>query len=179
LVKKKKGCDGSGFRGSFSTWLDVDTGKRRFYVPVSGELRKPRSSEALSSDAGTGSILALELGGTNEEPLLNPVWDSSTIESPNAPIIANGMVFVLSTGQPGCATGKQAKRKRAPAQSGMALYVLDAATGKQIHAVTDIGPAASASTGLALANGRLYVAGQDNAVYCFGVPSQQRQLVEQ
>jgi outer membrane protein assembly factor BamB len=58
------------------------------------------------------------------------------------------------------------------------LRVLDAMTGKDLYS----GAVATSNVpagGLAVANGRIYFAGRDNAVYCFGIPAQQEQLVKQ
>jgi outer membrane protein assembly factor BamB len=170
LAPSNKTNAAGGFRGRFSTWMDVDTGIRRVYAPVSGDERRIRAALApnrgaavkeRSADGSAGGfILALGLAGTKEKPTLNPLWISREMLSPAPAVIANGMAFVLST---------------KPAR----LYVLDALTGKQLYASEELPTSASVSTALAVANGRAYFSARDNAVYCFGIPAQQRQLVEQ
>lgn len=152
----------NGFHGGFSTWFDPDTGTRRIYVPVFGPLRK--TSGFTMDAAAAGSLIAFDLRGTNERPTLEPKWASGPLLSPAPAVIANGMVFVLSN------TGKEL--------SGASLHVLDAITGKDLYSsavATSIDPA----NGFALANGRIYFTGHDNAVYCFGIPAQHTQLITQ
>ncbi len=162
LIRNGKKYKDSGFRGAFSTWSDVDTGTRWFYAPVYGSVRLPNVARAVSSERGEGSILALKLTGTPEQPALQPAWVSRTMIFPSPAVIANGMVFVLSKGQP------DAK----PA----ALHVFDALTGKELYSSPKEASAVASSAGLAVANGRVYFTTQDNAVYCFGIPSQHTQL---
>ncbi len=183
FAQTSKNYNGNGFRGVFSTWMDVDTGTRRFYAPVFGA---PRSSAGLKTDDHTttdGFIVALELGGTSERPMLAPLWISRHMLSPAPPIIANGMVFVLSTGEFPRIAKKDGKSYSIPEREQLAkparLYVLDALTGKDLYSSGNAGASASLPSGLALANGRAYFTARDNAVYCFGIPGQQSQLLKQ
>lgn len=183
LARNSKNYDGNGFRGVFSTWMDVDTGTRRFYAPVFGP---PRSSAGLKTDdhaTGGGFIVALELAGTTEKPTLTPLWISRDMLSPAPAVIANGMVFVLSTGEFPRMAKRDGKPYSIPEREQLArpasLYVLDALTGKELYASGDTADSASLPAGLALANARAYFTAQDNAVYCFGIPGQQSQLFGQ
>lgn len=133
-------------RGAFSTWVDVDTGTRWFYAPVAGK-------------TADGRISAFKLAGTSDAPTLEPLWISAPYGTVLPPVIANGMLFVLST---------DAK--------GATLHILDAVTGKVLNSGVSAPAAPAPSSGLALANGRVYFSGSDNAVYCFGIPGQQLQL---
>lgn len=161
LIRNGRKHKDSGFRGAFSTWSDVDTGARWFYVPVFGSLRLPDSKTALSQ-RGEGSILALKLGGTPEQPILQPSWVSPNVISPAPAVIANGMIFVLSKGQ--------------PAAEPAALHVFDAITGRELYSSGKIISGAASGAALGVANGRVYLTTQESAVYCFGIPSQHTQL---
>ena len=162
LIRNGKKYKGGSFRGAFSTWSDVDTGARWFYVPVLGPLRLPSVPKAVPSARGEGSILALNLGGTPEKPTLKPAWVSPNVISPAPAVIANGMIFVLSKGEPGTK----------PA----ALHVFDAVTGKELYSSGRMISGTASGAALALANGRVYFTTQESAVYCFGIPSQHTQL---
>ncbi len=167
LVERRKKTQENGFHGVFSTWLDVDTGMRRFYTTAFGPLRKSSGFAGGFSrgrTADSGSVLAFELRGTSERPTLEPIWVSAPLLSPSA-VIANGMVFVLSTA--GTELAKTAT-----------LHVFDAVTGKDLNSGA-VSAGTAPSGGLALANGRIYFTGRDNAVYCFGIPAQQKQLMTQ
>lgn len=154
-----------GFGGVFSTWFDADTGTRRFYTTVFGPLRKS-SGIAAHRLAGEGSLLAFELRGTPVQPTLEPIWVSGSLVSPVPAVIADGMLFVLS-------------RAGAQTPSASTLQVFDAISGKSLYFSGAV-PARIALAGeLALANGRLYFTGRDNALYCFGIPAQQKQITQQ
>jgi outer membrane protein assembly factor BamB len=159
IAKRSKKNQGNGFRGVFSTWFDVDTGTRRFYTTVFGPLRSAKGA------ADSGAVIALELRGTPERPTLEPIWVSGPGASPTPAVIANGVVFVLSTA--GTELSKVAT-----------LHGLDAITGKDLYSGA-VSASTAPSGGLALANGRVYFTGSDNAVYCFGIPAEQKQLIKQ
>ena len=164
----RSGKQGAGFRGVFSTWSEVDTGARWFYVPVFGSLRPSAGLNNVSRGSDEGSILALKLAGTPEQPTLQPAWISTGMISPTPAVIANGMIFVLSRGQASHSPKDSAK----PA----ALYAYDAFTGKELYANKNTISAIAAAPALALANGRVYFTTEENDVYCFGIPSQHTQL---
>ncbi len=183
LAQNSKNYDGNGFRGVFSTWMDIDTGTRRFYAPVFGPLR---SSAGLKTDEHAtrgGFIVALELAGTTEKPTLEPLWISRDMLSPAPAVIANGMIFVLSTGDFPRIAKKDGKSYTISEREQLAkpanLYVLDALTGKELYSSGNTAASASLPAGLAFANSRAYFTARDNAVYCFGIPGQQSQLLEQ
>lgn len=164
LTDRRKKVEGNGLHGVFSTWLDVDSGTRRFYASVNGP-RGKFSGFSTDRAADAGSVVAFELKGTSDRPTLQPIWVSGPIVSPSPTVIADGMVFVLSP------AGKQRSNTAT-------LHVLDATTGKDLYSSVVSNNTAPAS-GLAVANGRIYFTGRDNAVYCIGVPAQQQQLISQ
>jgi outer membrane protein assembly factor BamB len=182
LTESSKNSAANGFRGVFSTWTDVDTGSLRFYAPVFGKVRSP-AAEKIADPQANGYIAAFELRGTDEKPALTPLWVSHGMMSPSPAVIAAGMVFVLATGDPSAMTKKDGKPYSVSELKQLAqpanLYVLDAITGKELFSSGRMPASSSLSGGLAFANSRAYFAGQDNAVYCFGIPGQQSQLAEQ
>jgi outer membrane protein assembly factor BamB len=80
LPSKTRKREDAGFRGSFSSWQDVDTQQRWIYAP---------------NDRG---IAAFKLTSENGKPTLAPLWTSDEIAAPAPVVIANGMTFTLSTG---------------------------------------------------------------------------------
>jgi outer membrane protein assembly factor BamB len=134
--------------GAFASWEDPETGARWIYASL------PRSSSA-----GTGAIAAFKLEERNGRPALTLSWTSRDLIAPAAPVVANGLLFALSTG--GSTT-------RAT------LYALDAATGKELFTSGDTvtRPASAQSAALAVANGRVYFTTQDNTVYSFGIQTE-------
>jgi hypothetical protein len=99
----------------------------------------------------------------------DPVWESRELDAPLAPIVVNGIVFAVSSGEyrgtePDLPAAERAKRSK-PA----VLYALDAVTGKELwssgNAITSF-----ARAGLAAGGGQLYLVTYDNTLYAFGIP---------
>lgn len=165
--------DGNGWRGAFSTWLDVETASRRFYAPAYGGAP---GGHPTNQDV----VLAFELQGAAEHPSLKPLWTAPAGPSPAPVVIADGMVFVLSTGLPARVAQKNGRplsqREVQALSKPSTLQVFDAVTGKQLFSAPGAPVPAADAAGLAVANGRAYFTARDNAVYCFGIPAQQSQL---
>jgi outer membrane protein assembly factor BamB len=178
-----KHYDGSGFRGTFSSWYDVDSQTRWVYVPLSGPPSGSAKLPITDDIPAGGSILAFKIDGQSEIPALQPLWVSRDIPSPAPAVIANGMIFVLSTGMPSRVAQKNGKPYSISELQKMCthatVYVFDALTGKELYSTGDKISADSQPGGMALANGRVYVATRDNTVYCFGLLRNQPQLAEQ
>jgi outer membrane protein assembly factor BamB len=179
---EKKG-HGYGFRGTFSSWVDFTNGTRWFYAPIAGPPDRSAKLTPPKSAPLDGSIVALKLAEENGHPALQTVWLSRDIISPAPVIIANGMVFALSTGEESPHAPRNARRS---SNAGFdqtigraTLFAFDAATGKQLYSSGDSVSSSSPGDRLALANGRVYFATQDNTVYCFGLPKIAPQLNEQ
>lgn len=183
IVEEGKKGGGYGFRGTFSSWVDFKTGTRWFYAPIVGPPDRSARLTPPKSAPRDGSIVALKLAEESGQPALLPVWLSRNIVSPAPAVIANEMVFALSTGEsPLFAKQKRPHDSSAERQqmAGKAtLFVFDGATGKQLYSSGDAVSSSSPGKGLAVANGRVYFATEDNTVYCFGLLHNQTQLREQ
>ena len=89
-----------------------------------------------------GSILAFKvaLDETTRKPTLKPAWVSRDFDVPDPPVVANGVLFALSTGEnPMQTTGTKViysgqklltDQERAANTHNAELYALDAKTGK-------------------------------------------------
>jgi outer membrane protein assembly factor BamB len=98
-----------------------------------------------------GSIASFKVEEQGDHILLTPGWVSREINSSLPTVIANGVVFALSG-------------------SGRAvLYALDAATGKLLYSSRNLVTAPASSTGLTIANGRVYFGTVDGGLYAFGI----------
>jgi competence ComEA-like helix-hairpin-helix protein len=134
-------------RGALASWEDPETGARWIYAPVWSP-----------SESAGGGIAAFTLEQREGRSVITPRWAARDIVAPAAPAIANGLVFVLSTGN---------------AKNRASLHILDAASGKPLFTSRDaVAGAANPETGLAIANGRVYFSTIDNTVYCFGIPTE-------
>jgi len=182
VASRSKDYDGNGFRGTFSSWQDVDTQNRWIYVPLAGPPDKSTELPSVDGEPAGGSVAAFKINGSDAQPALQPLWVSREITSPAPPVIANGIVFALSTGTPARIAKKNGEHYTVAEWQAMAthatLYALDALTGKQLYSSGDAVPGFSTTGGLAVANGRVYFATHDNTVYCFGLMKEQPQLAE-
>ncbi|MCC6589751.1 MAG: PQQ-binding-like beta-propeller repeat protein [Bryobacterales bacterium] len=109
------------------------------------------------------SIVAFEVSA---DSAIRQVWESRELISPATPVIVNGVVFALSTGEhrTGTATERVKQSKNA------VLYALDAATGKELwNSGTTINGFVH-SGGLSAGGGRVYVATNDGTQYVFAFP---------
>ena len=113
-------------KGTLATWADA-TGARWIYRATAEGLK--------------ASIYTAE--GQQEK------WNAPGL---NAPVIANGMLFALSTG------------------GTVQLNVLDAKTGNMLYSSSETLATAERVSSLALANGHVCFTTSANILYCFGLP---------
>ena len=90
---------GRGIWGSIATAVDSQ-GRRFLYVPMWG----PPSTSAPPfkfsyGDAPRGSVMAFEVTGAGDKFSLNPIWVSRDMHVPDPPVVANGVVYALQTGE--------------------------------------------------------------------------------
>ena len=183
IAPRAKNYDGAGFRGTFSSWQDVDTDTRWLYAPVVGRAKVPAAFHSAASARAGGSVVAFKLTQQNDRPDLQFLWVSGEVPSPSPVVIANGLAFVLSSGESPRVAGKNGEphsvAERQQTAHHATLYALDALTGQQLYSSGAEITGYSHPAALAVANGRLYFATHENNVYCFGLPATQPQLVAQ
>jgi outer membrane protein assembly factor BamB len=104
-----------------------------------------------------------------QDPKLEPAWISGDFDMPDPPAIANGVLFALSTGENAKQHGGEKTRllNTHPA----VLRALDAATGKELFNSKDAIASWVHFSGLAVADGQVYVVDHDSNVYAFGLPA--------
>ncbi len=181
LCNEEKAFEQKGIWGGIATWRDED-GQRWIYVPVLG----PASSRApvfpvKNGPTPHGSIMAFKVvtDPASKNPTLQPVWVSGDFDVPEPPVVANGVLFDLSTGENtmqatgnpvgfyGQKTLSDAEREKNTHNA--VLFALDAKTGKTLY---QSGSAMSTwvhFSGLAIANARVYAVDHESRVYSFGV----------
>ena len=160
---------GRGFWGALSTWEDA-SGTRWLYGPAWG----PPASTAPKfpiqyGEAPDGSVMAFKLDVKEGKPVLVPAWMSKNMAVPEPVVIANGMVFAISSGEAGkqVDTGGRllSSKERIDARVGNAvLYALDAASGKELFSSGKTIPGITHLSGPVVCNGRVY----EFPSLCFG-----------
>jgi PQQ-like domain len=124
---------------------------------------------AQNGAAPNGRVVAFRLRDAGEKLSLEPVWQSQDLTAPLAPIVVDGLVFAVSSGEyrggPSSLPAAQRAQRSVPA----VLYVLDGATGKTIwNSGTKI--TSFARGGLSAGGGQVYLVTYDNQLYAFGIP---------
>jgi outer membrane protein assembly factor BamB len=173
-VNEEADFAGRGFWGAFATWQD-EAGERWLYAPALGaaSAKAPAFSHA-NGPAPNGSIMAFKLEEKDGKPALAPAWISRDMNMPDPPIVANGVVYAVSTGEftrqwkpdGGLFNGKE----RAALHVGNAvLYAFDSATGQELFSSGNTISGWTHFSGIAISSGRIFVTTYDSTVYAFGL----------
>jgi hypothetical protein len=163
---------GAGIWDTFATWEDAANNNTRWlYAAVRGPVTMKFSGT--NGSASSGAIVAFKVVDQGGKPILSPQWISRDMISPAGPVTANGLVFALSTGQ----SPRVAKDDGTPytvaeeekLAKNAVLYILDGSTGQEL--LSSGATATSFSTsGIAVANTRVFFTTHDNTLYAYGVP---------
>lgn len=161
-AKYTAGDSGAGL----STW--EEQGARWILAPVAGALDRG-ASFASNGVAPAGSVVAFKLADADGKVTLTAGWSSRNLTSPLAPIVVNGIVFAVSSGEHRSTAAGVTAAQRARRSLPAVLYALDGTTGKQLWSSgTTI--TSFARAGLSAAAGQVYVVTYDNSLYAFGIP---------
>ena len=156
----------AGATGGLATW--ESDGTRWILAPAVGGAQ-PGMKAAANGPVTGGSIVAFKLVDAGGALSLEPAWASRDLTSPAAPLIFNGVVFALSTGEHGRRTPAPRRLRVRRASLPAVLYALDPATGKELWSsgktVTSF-----ARGGLSASAGQVYLVTFDNTLYAFGIP---------
>ena len=171
--------DAHGVWGAMAAWRDAQ-GRQwvvvPFYGPVSREFKAP-IEHARPIRGGVG---AYTLEQTNGKWHLVPQWLSRDMDFAEHAVVANGVVFVYSSGDDArqmtpdrpfdAPSAPQPNPVRRIAESRRAqLYALDGLTGRELWNSGDTIASWNHFSGLTVANGRAYLATWDGTIYAFGV----------
>jgi outer membrane protein assembly factor BamB len=171
---------GQGVWGSMATWESPD--HRRFlYVPMHGP---PASTTPVfkygNGPTPNGSIMAFQVVANGDTISLEPQWSSPDLIMPDPPVVANGVVYALSTGgqalqntpmpdgTPRDPTTNGARYRATPV-SNLILYALDAENGKLLYSSKQIITDWVHFSEPVVALGKVFVVTHDAHVYAFGV----------
>jgi hypothetical protein len=148
--------------GAISSWRDA-AGIRWLLVPAGGS---NATDAGFRGDVKNGAIVAWKVIDQNGTPTLQPGWISGDMISPITPMIVNGVVFAVSTGEYRTASPADREKRSVPA----VLYAIDSATGMQLWDSGKTLGSFVTTGGLAAGGSRVYVATQDGTQYVFGFP---------
>ena len=174
--------EGKGVWGSLSAWQD-DQGGSWVYVPIQGPVSRLAPQFPLSNGPNpTGCVMAFKvvMDTQKSKPILIPAWVSGDFNIPDPVVIANGIVFALSTGEDvrqtkegGVITNPSLTQlnidQRKEKTNHAVLCALDAKTGKVLYQSGEAMDSWVHFSGLAAANGLVYAVDYKSQVYCFGL----------
>jgi outer membrane protein assembly factor BamB len=167
-----------GFWGAFATREDLKQ-TPWLYVPAWGPPHSAAPAFPLSYDSTPhGSVMAFRVEAKDGAPAFMPAWISRDLNVPEPPIVANGIVLVLSSGedvgQADSAGNSLGTAERVKGSGKAVLYALDAETGKELFSSKDTISSFTHFGGLAVSNGRVFVTAYDGSVYAFGIKNEER-----
>lgn len=135
--------------GALTSWQDAD-GTRWVLAP------------------SAGSVAAWKLAESNGTLALTRGWASRDMVSPLPPMVMNGVVFAVSSGEFRGQDATAAQRAQKSAKA--VLYALDGKTGKELWNSGNTITSFVHSGGLSGAGSQLYLQTYDGTLYAFGFP---------
>ncbi len=139
---EKTGTDpGRGVWGAIAS-AEIN-GRRFLYLPLQGHPSKDSPSFPVTNGPREdGGIIAFEVMSDAGKVSAQPLWSSTNMVMPDPPVVANGVVYALSTGGQALQNGAKPGDPRMPYDvsavlrstpvSNMTLYAYDAVSGKQL-----------------------------------------------
>jgi outer membrane protein assembly factor BamB len=176
---QKTGTDpGRGVWGAIATY--ENNGRRFLYLPVLGNPSKEAPTFPVTNGVITnGSIMAFEVKNDSGKISAVPAWTSTDMIMPDPPVVANGVVYALSTGGQAMQNGAKPGDPRMPYDvsavlrstpvSNMVLYAYDAESGKQLWSSGKILTDWVHFSEPVVAMGKVFVATHDGHVIAFGL----------
>jgi outer membrane protein assembly factor BamB len=161
--------DGGFAPKALATWQALD-GIRWLLAASDGGPASSAGFAAANGAVTNGTIAAWRVVDRNGAVSLEPGWLSRNLISPLTPVIINGVVFALSSGEyrPGDSNLPVPERVSKP--SAAVLYVLDGPTGKTIWESGTTITSFVHSGGLSGQAGQVYLETFDETLYAFGFP---------
>ena len=90
---------GRGVWGAMATYLDPQ-GNRFLYIPMWGPPSKNAPHFPYSyDDAPHGSVMAFRVVADGDNVSIAPAWISRDMQVPDPPVVANGVVYAIQTGE--------------------------------------------------------------------------------
>jgi PQQ-like domain len=173
---------GQGVWGAITTYETAD-GKRFLYVPLWGPPSKNAPQFKFGGGAAPhGSIMAFQLVAEADKVLLIPQWTSPDMIVPDPPVVANGVLYAIQTGEqtiqsPAYLHGTQdeinhsqlsAKYRSTPVNH-LILFAFDAETGKQLYSSDKLITDWVHFSEPVVALGKVFIVTHDAHLYAFGL----------
>lgn len=185
LANEGRALQEKGIWGPAAYWSDADH-DTWLYFPVWGPLAKTAPSFPVTNgDTPHGSVLAFKVvTSADDRPALEAAWVSPDMNLPDTPVVANGVLFAVATGEnprQDRVIGMHYKSmddwkhnllttaERSAGTRPAVLMALDARTGKLLYQSGDSIKTWVHFTGLAVTGGRVFAVDHESRLYCFGL----------
>ncbi len=155
--------------GALATWQSAD-GTRWVLAAAAGPSGPASGFQTVNGVVANGAIAAWKLVDRNGAIALEPGWLSRDLISPLPPMIINGVVFALSSGEFRSEDSRLSAPERIRRSVPAVLYALDGTTGKVLW---DSGKTITSfvhSGALSGQSSQVYLETYDETLYAFGFP---------
>ena len=169
LVKAAAYSAGAFEPGALATWQDAN-GVRWVLAAAAGAPAPGSGFTAGNGAITNGTVAAWKLVDQNGAVSMQAGWVSRDMISPLPPMIINGVVFGVSSGEYRSSDSKLTAAQRAQKSSPAVLYALDGTTGKVFWNSGKIITSFAHSGGLSGGASQLYLQTYDQTIYAFGYP---------
>jgi outer membrane protein assembly factor BamB len=160
---------GDFLAGALATWQD-SAGTRWILAPMAGSVAPDAKFSTGNGAVSNGAIVAWKVTEQNGTASLEPGWVSRDLTSPIAPLVINGVVFAVSTGEFRAKDSKMTAAQRAQKSVPAVVYALDGTTGKELWNSGKTITSFVHGGGLSGASGQIYLGAHDGTMYSFGFP---------
>jgi outer membrane protein assembly factor BamB len=179
----------TGVWGAPATFVNARN-ERWIYVPMWGPPSTHAAFARANGDAAHGSIMAFQVVIDNGKPMLRPQWVSRDLAMPDSPVIANGVIYAISTGEntlqrhtdPRYQALYKGPDGKAPPKTGVltaeergqqvthtTLYAFDASTGQELYSSGNAIDDWTHLSSITVVDGQVYVTTRKSYVYAFGL----------
>ena len=179
----------TGVWGALATAVNARN-ERWVYVPMWGPPSKGVTFARTNGDATHGSIMAFQAVLDGASARLVPKWVSRDLSVPDSPVVANGIVYAISTGEntlqrhtdpryhelfqkpgepPLSRAGNLTAAERGQHTSRVVLYAFDAETGEELFSSKDTIDDWTHLSSITVVDGSVYVTTRQSFVYAFGL----------
>jgi outer membrane protein assembly factor BamB len=179
----------NGVWGAAATAVNARN-ERWVYLPMWGSPSKSVTFGRANGAAPHGSIMAFQVAPEGDSFKLLPKWVSRDLSVPDSPVVANGIVYAISTGEntlqrhadpryleifqkpgepPLSRVGSLTGAERTQHTSRMVLYAFDAETGEELYSSKDTIDDWTHLSSITVVDGNVYVTTRQTFVYAFGL----------
>src|SRR5262245_111742 len=179
----------TGVWGAPATFVN-GRNERWVYLPMWGPPSKNVTFARTNGAAPHGSIMAFQVVVDGDKARLTPKWVSRDLAMPDSPVVANGIVYAISTGEntlqrhtdpryveifqkpgepPPSRVGIMTAEERGQHTSRAVLYAFDAETGDELFSSKDAIDDWTHLSSITVVDGSVYVTTRQSFVYAFGL----------